>query len=202
MRSAGNDEMNAETMRLAGKYQGQGVCGTDLAGSESHFPMSGYRTLFGTARTLGIPFTIHAGEAAGVESMQQAVEFGARRIGHGIRAYNDAATRALLIERGVCLEFCPTSNLQTQAVSGVTAMHQYPIRPFLDDSVSVCINTDNMTVSGTTLSQEIQQLHDAGVITADDARKMVYNAVEHAFIGDTEKIELRKKVDLRLAEGR
>lgn len=200
MRMEGKDQENMETIRIAKKYLGQGVCGTDIAGAEALFLLPRYESLFAYARELGVPFTIHAGEAAGVENMQTAIKFGTRRIGHGIRAYNDAYTRQLLIEKNICLEFCPTSNLQTKALPEVTHMSQYPIQPFLNDGVCVCINTDNMTISDTTLRDELQMLYDGGCITEEQAALMVENAINHAFISDEEKAELRLKAARRMGK--
>jgi adenosine deaminase len=193
MRGETNNALNEETVRLTKKYLGQGVCGTDLAGAEALYPTSEYRALFAMARELGVPFTIHAGEADGVKSMQLAIEYGARRIGHGIRAYNDEATKAMLRDRDICLECCPTSNMQTKALEGVNELSQYPLQRFLDDAIAICINTDNMTVSDTTVANELQQLHEAGILNEKQASTMLQNAIEHAFITDAEKAELKIK---------
>ena len=193
MRGETNNALNEETVRLTKKYLGHGVCGTDLAGAEALYPTSEYRELFAMARELGVPFTIHAGEADGVKSMQLAIEYGARRIGHGIRAYNDEATKAMLRDRDICLECCPTSNMQTKALEGVNELSQYPLQRFLDDAIAICINTDNMTVSDTTVANELQQLHEAGILNEKQASTMLQNAIEHAFITDAEKAELKIK---------
>jgi adenosine deaminase len=196
MRGENNDALNMETVQLAKKYLGNGVCAVDLAGAEALYPTYRYRELFSVARELGLPFTIHAGEADGVESMRLAVEYGARRIGHGIRSYNDDATKELLRERDVCLECCPTSNMQTKAVEGMSKLSLYPLRRFIEDSVSICINTDNMTVSGTTVQNELQKLYDEGVIRERDAALMLTAAIEHAFITDAEKADLKAAVSM------
>ena len=128
MRGADNDELNNETIRMAKKYLGQGVCAADLAGAEALFPTSKYRELFAYAKELGVPFTIHAGEADGVESMRLAIEYGAQRIGHGIRSWNDNDMKALLIQKDICLTLCPSSNLQTKAI--VDGVANSPKNPF------------------------------------------------------------------------
>ena len=184
MRGEDNDDLNMETVRMARKYLGRGVVAADLAGAETLFPTAKYRETFAYARELGVPFTIHAGEAAGVESMKEAMDFGARRIGHGIRSWNDAATRTRVKEENVCLTFTPTSNLQTKAVEGVKSIAQYPLRVFLNEGIPVCINTDNMTVSGTTLQREFQQLFAAGLLTANEAEHIVETAIRHTFVGE------------------
>lgn len=194
MRGEDNDELNMQTVDVAKKYLGQGVCAIDLAGAEALYPTSKYGELFAYAKTQGVPFTIHAGEADGVESMKLAAEYGARRIGHGIRAFDDAEMKQLLKQKDICLTLCPTSNLQTKALAGVTRMSQYPLQVFLADGVPVCINTDNMSVSNTTVQKELQKLHDAGMLTAAQAELMVRNAIAHAFLSEEEKAELPGKI--------
>jgi adenosine deaminase len=198
MRGEGNDDLNMETLRMAKKYLGQGVVAADLAGAEALFPTANYRETFAYARELGVPFTIHAGEADGVESMQLAMDFGARRIGHGIRSWNDAATRARVKELDVCLTFTPTSNLQTKAVEGVNNIAQYPLRVFLDEGIPVCINTDNMTVSGTTLQREFQNLFDAALLTAAEAETIVETAIRHTFLSEAEQEEILAEARRRM----
>ena len=197
MRGADNDELNYETVRMTKKYLGQGVCATDLAGAEAIFPTSSYKNLFAYAKEQGVPFTIHAGEADGVESMKLAIEYGAKRLGHGVRAWNDKDMKALVKQKDVCLTLSPSSNLQTKAVEGITTMSQYPLQSFLNDGVPVCINTDNMTVSNTTVENEFQKLYDAGILTVEQAKLMVRTAISHAFLSKAEIEEL-----LQLAEKR
>lgn len=189
MRGEGNDELNMETVRMAKKYLGQGVVAVDLAGAEALYPTAKYCETFAYARELGVPFTIHAGEADGVESMELAMDFGARRIGHGIRSWNDAATRARVKAEDVCLTFTPTSNLQTKALN-ISSVAQYPLHVYLEEGVPVCINTDNMTVSGTTLHREFQKLFDVQLLTADEAETIVETAIRHSFVSEGEKEEL------------
>ena len=91
----------------------------------------------------------------------------------------------------------PVSIMQTKAVEGVTTMSQYPLQAFLSDGVPVCINTDNMTVSNTTVQNEFQKLYDAGILTIEQAKTMVRTAIKHTFLSEIEKEEL-----LQLAERR
>ncbi len=195
MRGKSNDDLNRETVDVARKYLGRGVCAIDIAGAEALHPTSKYRELFAYAKAQGVPFTIHAGEADGVESMKLAVEYGAKRIGHGIRAYNDAEMKQILKENDICLTLCPTSNLQTKALAGVTQMSQYPLQAFLADGVPVCINTDNMTVSNTTVRKELQKLYDAGILNSTQAALMVRIAISHAFLSEDERAELLSKAE-------
>lgn len=202
MRGEGNDDLNMETVRIARKYLGQGVVALDLAGAEALFPTAKYRETFAYARELGVPFTIHAGEADGVESMKDAMDYGARRIGHGIRSWNDAATRVRVKKEDICLAIAPTSNLQTKAVDGVNSIEQYPLRVFLDEGIPVCINTDNMTVSGTTLQKEFQQLFAAGLLTVNEAETIVETAIRHTFVGEAERQALLATAKARMKRNR
>ena len=198
MRGEGNDELNKDTVDVAKKYLGQGVCAIDLAGAEALYPTSKYRELFAYAKAQGLPFTIHAGEADGVESVKLAIAYGASRIGHGVRSYNDIETKELLKQHDICLSLCPTSNLQTKALEHVTNLLQYPLQDFLNDGVAVCINTDSMSVSDTTVAHELQKLYDAGVMTIDQACLMALTAIRHAFLPDAEKKDLLSKAEQRL----
>lgn len=199
MRGEGNDNLNKETVDVAKQYLGKGVCAIDLAGAEALYPTSKYRELFAYAKSQGLPFTIHAGEADGVESVKLAIEYGTSRIGHGVRSFNDMETKNLLKKNDICLGLCPTSNLQTKALAGVTTLSQYPLQDFLNDGVAVCINTDSMSVSDTTVARELQKLYDAGIMTENQARWMVLTAIRHAFLPDAEKKVLLSKAEQLLA---
>lgn len=196
----GSEDTNMETVRMVKKYLGQGVVAMDLAGAEARFPTELYRDLFAYARELDVPITLHAGEAAGVESIHLAMDYGARRIDHGIRSYNDAPTRERIKELDICLAFTPTSNLQTKAVPGIAHIEDYPIRVFLDDHVPCCINTDNITVSNTTLKHEFQKLFNAGLLTPADAEAIVTSAIRHTFITPEEQEKLMEKAKERMKQ--
>lgn len=187
MRGSGNEAANEETVRVASEYLGRGVCGVDLAGNEAAFPTENFRTLFVKARVLRLPITIHAGEAAGAESVVAAVEMGATVLGHGVRMHDNEPVMALLRERDVCLTMCPTSNLQTKALKGVDSYDKYPVAAFMEHGVPVTINTDNTAVSCTTLADEYRHLFEAGVLNEEMARQTVLDAITHCFASDDEK---------------
>lgn len=148
----GNDHNpNFNTIETAGKYLGDHVCALDLAGAEAIYPTDGFEEEFRRAALKDIPFTIHAGEAAGPESIWKALEFGASRIGHGIRCIEDNTLVDYLARHEIPLEVCPTSNMQTKVFHDIK---DYPIKELLLRGVHVTLNTDNMTVSGTNLSKE------------------------------------------------
>ena len=129
-------------------------------------------------RQAGIPLIVHAGEAAGPESVREAIEAGASRIGHGVRSLEDPEVIELLKEHAITLELCPTSNLHTAIYP---SYDQYPLRKLLDAGVRVCLNTDNMTVSNTTLRREWDHMIRAFRLTDEEIAKIVSDTQKAAF---------------------
>lgn len=170
-------EQNQKALDAALAFRGRGVCALDLAGDEAAFPMVLFKDLFRAAHREALPFTIHAGECGSPSNIREAVSLGARRIGHGIALYKDPSLLHELAERGIGIEMCPTSNLQTRAVTDWT---QYPLPVFLEAGIPVSVHTDNRTVSGTTLTHELQLVYDTwqdeGMV-----RRLIQNAFETAF---------------------
>lgn len=177
----GNDieELNMQTIETAAKYLGDTVCAVDLAGAEALFPTENFEKLFARADKLGIPFTIHAGEAAGVDSMKCAVKFGARRIGHGVAAIKDEAFIKELIEKNICLEVCVKSNYQTKVVRSI---REHPIHKLFSKGVRVTVNSDNRTCSKTSLSNEINILKSSLGFSDEEIDKMKEYAWEARFL--------------------
>ncbi len=184
------DQQNERTFRLAAEYRKEGVAGVDLAGAETARPMEDFRTLFQLASALSLPFTIHAGEAGGPENVRTAVNFGARRIGHGCSAIRSPAVMDLLKREKVTLEMCPTSNLQTCAVP---SLQEHPIRQFAEFGIPVTVNTDDSTCSSTTLDQEYEKVMSLG-FTQRDLIKMNCNAARAAFLPEKEKAVLLERL--------
>ena len=178
MRGADNERENVETLRVAKRALGAGVLAIDLAGAEAVYPTRAFTRLFDEAREAGLPYTIHAGEADGPESVRAAIELGARRIGHGVRAARDKSLTRLLAQSGIPLELCLTSNLDTLAVESIDA---FPLRALLDAGVRVTLNTDNMTVSDTSMRREWQRATEAFALTEDEIQTIRQNAANAAF---------------------
>ena len=103
---------NLETVRLAKEFLGRGVVGADLAGAEGIVPLRRFHPVFDLARELGVPATCHAGDSQGPDTVEDALSFGVRRIGHGHHIYDEPSLWESAIARGVTLEICPTSNIQ------------------------------------------------------------------------------------------
>ena len=178
---------NMEVFSLARDYLGQGVCAVDLAGNEAMYPVSTYTQLFAFAAENRIPFTIHAGECGSAQNVRDAIHMGARRIGHGLAMADDAALERLCAERGVGIELCPTSNFQTKAVS---SPGRYPIRQFMERGLAVTVNTDNRTVSGTTITREFALLAEYYDLSIRAFWQLTKNAIEQSFADDDTKLAL------------
>jgi len=183
MRHISIDE-NLFLIDLAYKYKNNGVVGLDLAGDESQYPVSLFRDFFFKAKQLNIPFTIHAGEGLGPESIIEAINLGAKRIGHGIRAYEDDKVVELLINEKVCLECCPKSNIDTRVFS---SLENYPFKYYFDKGIKVTLNSDNRTVSRTNLNNELRLLKEFYTISDNQLQLLNINALEYAFISKKEK---------------
>ncbi len=184
MRGTDNLEANKKTIETAAAYLGRGVAAIDLAGAEALYPTADFEELFVYAKSLGVPYTIHAGEADGPESIEAALRFGAYRIGHGVRAQEDEGLLSLLRERQIPLEMCPTSNVQTKAVGSFC---DHPILTYLRSGLKVTLNTDNMTVSDTTIEREYNRLSGELGMTTEEKRQLLYHAADAAFLTEEER---------------
>lgn len=196
MRMGDNREANMETIRAAKEFLGKGVCAVDLAGAEAAFPTGSFRDIFVLAKELDVPFSIHAGEAAGAESVWQALELGAKRIGHGVRSAEDASLVATLAEKKIPLETCFTSNLQTKAVENAKS---YPLPSFAEQGLAVTVNTDNMTVSGTDLVTEYRLLQKTFGFSEETLLQIACNAADAAFLNSHQKQRLKAQMRERFS---
>lgn len=191
MRGDRNREENLETIRLTAEFLGKGVCAADLAGAEALFATATFEDVFALARELGIPYTIHAGEAVGPDSVYKALEFGAKRLGHGVRSMEDPALLKRLAQEGVTLELCPTSNLNTNIFN---CMEEYPLVPLMEAGVRVTVNTDNTMVSGVSLRSEWEKVVKTFHLTGEQILALQKNAAEAAFADEEVKKWLLEQV--------
>ncbi len=191
MRGEDTKEANLKTVRTAAEFLEKGVVACDLAGAEGLYPTRDFADIFEEARRLSVPFTLHAGEADGPESVRTALSFGAARIGHGVRSAEDPALLEMLAARGTCLEVCPTSNLQTRVFPSLS---DFPIRTFLDAGVSFSVCTDNTAVSSTTLAREWALLTDTFRLTDAEILHILHSGAEAAFCTDEKKARLRAQI--------
>lgn len=186
MRGNNNNVANLETVKIASKYLHRGVVALDLAGAEALFPNEMFADMFLLANNLEIPFTLHAGEAAGADSVRSAISYGAKRIGHGINSIHDEQLMKYLADEKIPLEICPKSNLDTKTIK---SFDELPIKEFLNRGIMVTINTDDMTVSNTNLKNEYKIMTKIG-LTDKQMRQIAINSINAAFINEAEKKEL------------
>lgn len=186
-----NRQQNLETVRLAAEYLGSGVVGLDLAGAEGLVPLADFGFLFEQARRLQLPFTCHAGDSQGPDTVRDALNFGARRIGHGHHIFDDPALCARAARDGVTLEICPTSNIQCQSQPGYA---RHPAKKLLQMGVPVTINTDNMILSGIDLDIEYAHCLEEMGFTRAELVQMLVNSARAAFLPAEEKLKLIARI--------
>jgi adenosine deaminase len=170
----------------------------DLAGDETGYSAHRFAGVFQRARREGLNVTVHAGEAGAAENVREAIELlGAQRIGHGVRAIENSDVVHLIRERGVTLEVCPTSNLQTGVMRRIW---QHPLPDLLALNLRVTINTDDPSVSDTTLTDEYVTAMLAMGVTLAQIKGAIMTAVEGSFQPPDERKRLaewfRKKLEL------
>ncbi|HED1419764.1 TPA: adenosine deaminase [Kluyvera georgiana] len=169
-----------------------GITALDLAGDELGFPGTLFLDHFTRARDAGWHITVHAGEAAGPESIWQAIrELGAERIGHGVKAVEDPALMDFLAEKRIGIESCLTSNIQT---STVASLAQHPLKTFLEHGVLASLNTDDPAVQGIDIQHEYHIAAPAAGLTAAQIRQAQINGLEMAFLSASEKQALIARV--------
>lgn len=189
MRNLSIDD-NLKIVDLAAKYLNNhhGICAIDLAGDEKSHPNEEFKQIFAKAKALGVPFTIHSGECGRAENVRLAVEYGAKRIGHGIALSGNATLIEQVKKEKIGIEMCPTSNYQTKALSPDTV---YPMRMFIDKGLLVTLNTDNRTVSNTTMKNEANIICTKHDIKTEELDILYQNAIELSFASEAIKKELR-----------
>ena len=184
-----DEETNIRMMRECREFLGEGLCAIDLAGDEAGMPNALFGNLFAEAKRLDYPYTIHAGECGSVQSILDAVEMGAKRIGHGIAMMGNLEVQKVLAGKGIGVEMCPISNYQTKALKPEDV---YPIREFAKTGVMVTVNTDNRTVSNTSITKEMEFLNERFGISEEELYLYQMNAVDVAFCDESMKHEIWK----------
>jgi adenosine deaminase len=165
------------------------IVAVDLAGDEAGFPPGLFKEHFKRVRDAGLHVTIHAGEADGPASVWSAIrDLGAERIGHGYRSIEDPALVDFLVEQGIGLEICPTSNLH---ISGVKDYASHPIKELADRGVKYCLNTDDPGISAIDIAHEYDVAAPATGLSAAQIRQSQLDALDMAFLSSEEKAGFR-----------
>ncbi|HEY5662641.1 MAG TPA: adenosine deaminase [Ilumatobacter sp.] len=169
-----------------------GLVAIGLGGYEVGFPAAPYAEHFARAAALGLPAVPHAGETEGADSVRQAVEvLGAVRIGHGVRCLEDPSLVDLLVERGIMLEVCPTSNDLLQVVERLA---DHPLPRLLAAGLRVCLNTDDPGWFATDLVTELVIASDLFGLDRDRHRALQLDAVDASFMGADRRAALRAEI--------
>jgi adenosine deaminase/aminodeoxyfutalosine deaminase len=152
IRQLGADHV-MEIAKLTARYVDDGVVSFGVGGDEVRGPASEFREAYQYAKDAGLRLTAHAGETAGPDSVRDALNIGAERIGHGIRAAEDPDLLRRLREERIPLEVCITSNVKTGAVS---SLEDHPVRRLVDAGVIVTLNSDDPGMFGSDLATEFR----------------------------------------------
>ncbi|TFV56856.1 adenosine deaminase [Mycobacterium sp. PS03-16] len=188
-----------EIAELAIRFRDRGVVGFDIAGAEAGYPPTRHLDAFEYMRGNNARFTIHAGEAFGLPSIHEAIAFcGADRLGHGVRIVDDITVEddgrvrlgrlaAILRDKRIPLELCPSSNVQTGAVASIA---EHPFDLLARSRFRVTVNTDNRLMSDTTMSQEMLRLVEAFGYGWSDLERFTINAMKSSFIPFDERLAL------------
>lgn len=190
-------EKNMEVVYLADKYRSRGVVAIDLAGDESRYPVELYSECFKEAVKLGIPITIHAGEAAGADSIRNAINLGATRIGHGTRLYEDRELMQYVKKNRIGLEVCLTSNLHTAVVRNI---EEHPVKEYMNEGLCVTLNTDDPGISEIDLTHEYRVAVRHIGFGVEELLKVIFNACDVAFMDEKSKRLLKKRIIAELDE--
>jgi len=160
----------------------------DLAGDEYNFPGSLFENHFKQVRDAGLNVSVHAGEAAGPESVWHAIEkLGATRIGHGVACADDQKLMDYMRDHQISIESCLTSNYQTGTIKDLAT---HPVKTFLDNNLLVCLNTDDPAVENIELEGEYQLAKDILGFNIEQMTQLQQNAVQMSFLSAHEKKQL------------
>ena len=200
MRTSNDSKTIAEA---AVDFRDKGVVGFDIAGREAGYPPTDHLEAFQLLQRENFHFTIHAGEAFGLPSIWEAVQYcGAERLGHGVRIIDDieldssgnyilGSLASFIRDRRIPLELCPTSNIHTGAVQ---SLEEHPIGLLKELGFRVTVNTDNRLMSNVSMTSELLSLNKAFGWDLDDFSWLTVNAMKSAFLPFDERIDLIEKV--------
>jgi adenosine deaminase/aminodeoxyfutalosine deaminase len=177
-----------QVLAWAKHFRSQGVVAFGIGGDEMRGPAELFTEVYREARDCGLHLTAHAGETAGAQSVRAAIELlGAERIGHGLTAARDPAVMAMLRERQIPVEVCPTSNVCTGLVS---RFEDHPLSKFLEEGLLVTLNSDDPGLFGTSLEREFVLAEKHFVLSMEHLARFSENAIRASFLAEDEKWSL------------
>jgi adenosine deaminase len=187
-----SESQSMGTVKLVEQFKGTNVAGFDIAADEAGFPIDNHIAAFTYAKTHGINCTAHAGEARGADSVWETLQhFHPSRIGHGIRCIEDPELISFMKKKGIHIEVCPTSNIQTNVYDTIA---DHTADTIYRSGLSMSINTDGRTVSPVTLTSEYQTMQRVFGWNKEHFLKCNLQAIEHAFTTDKIKAGLKEKI--------
>lgn len=168
----------------------------DLAGDETNYPGALFVDHFDQVDNAGLQVTIHAGEAAGSDSVWQAIEqLHAKRIGHGVACANDEKLMHYMAQHQIAIESCLTSNYQTGTVADLS---QHPVKIFLENDILVCLNTDDPAVENIEIADEYRIAKQQLKLSNKQLKQLQLNALQASFLSASAKQQLLNKVKQRI----
>ncbi len=172
-----------------------GIVGIEIGGNEHEYPPAQFKAVYDRAREMGLRLVAHAGEAAGPESIMDAVNIlGAERIGHGFNAKDSPESIGLLKRKGVTVETCPISNVKTGVCSDIK---NHPVRKFYDSGVSISVNSDDPTMFETDMNNEYMTLHNVHGFTIAELYDISVNSLKTSFLPEERIVEHLKDFQKR-----
>jgi adenosine deaminase len=182
-------ELNEIIAEKAIAWRDRGVVGIDIAGPESStFRVADYRRLFRRARQYRLGITVHTGESGPAEEVARVVELlEPDRIGHGVKAAYDPRAMAMLRERGIVLEICPTSNLNTRVVSGWDEF-RWIFDQFRRNEVRFAISTDGPEMLKTYIRDELATLGRLGILSLEEQQRVAATSLAASFVPNVSEV--------------
>ncbi|MDH6363908.1 adenosine deaminase [Enterococcus sp. PF1-24] len=182
---------NLELINSIKQLQADAVVGFDFAGDEQQVGNENIKNCTDSALAAGLKLTLHSGECGCPHNVVEAIHLGATRIGHGVAIKDSPDAMVQCKKNQTLLELCPTSNIQTNAISDWS---EYPLRFFLKEGINCCINTDNRTVSQTNLVNEYSLLVKHCQLSFAEMKQLNLNAIEGSFAEEKVKQAVIEKI--------
>lgn len=186
-----SNETNTTLLNTIASMNSPHIVGFDFAGNEESNANDSISEVTNAVHEQGLSLTLHSGECHCARNVVTAVQLGAKRIGHGVAIQHDPEAMLVCKENGTLLEMCPTSNIQTKAVE---SWNEYPLTTFMDAGLLCSINTDNRTVSKTTLTEEFMKLHHYVELTYEGMFELTLNAIKHSFAEPSLKRQMEQTI--------
>ncbi|MGM0687543.1 MAG: adenosine deaminase [Promethearchaeati archaeon] len=170
------------------------IISVDLGGSEDEFPPKPFKRVYERAKEMGLYLVAHAGEAAGPQSIWNAIRYlDVERVGHAVSAVEDTDLMEYMKEHEIAIEACPVSNIRTRAIESI---EKHPVRTFYDYGLLVTVNSDDPTLFQTNLNNEYKQLQTRLGFSVEELFQLSLNAIQASFLPETRKQELRTEFEV------